>query len=593
MVSARRSVLLCALVLASGGAAAEDESDSGHAVRFRNNFAVPVSLFWVNMNTGAEVAQYEGLSPHTETTFNTFDGHSFVARDAETFKKLWYFTADGRATVEIGRDVSAGGTFVAMPDSASANTCRPSEVLKGEDKSFDQPNPRAYALFKEHMAIPYAERGAIDGVWNVDSPASVAVLDDIVAGEGEGLVALPTLVAFYRPGACQKKMEAAGYAARWMGPMFMTVARVNMDADQELSSRFGITVCPTIGLWQRGDKFDARPPLPYFDGWKAARGAWEALSDFVWEGLFCTLIFQNDYDRATVWHTTDRNDQEVFVAKVGPGESYTHRARASNEFGVRDARTNDLLRARWRPMGNATLRIEKPEREGAMIDDDCTHDSPVCVIKGEVLSKAGSDESHFFRRHLNRLQPSVVPKFTPEGFRVRDLPAGIYKRLTDWFAKAKARENLEVIPGYFVNHKAAKVWHVDMPGDIRNCLFHGLRPLFESWAGVPLEGTACYGIRTYTNGSTLAPHVDTVETHAVSAIINVEQVGMRKPWPLEIKDHEGVFRTVSIKPGQMIFYESARLSHGRPSQLDGDRFSSLFIHYRPKEGWNFGVPKRI
>lgn len=578
------------LVLGAALAARCAANEESHALRLRNNFPSPVSLFWVNMNTGAEVAQYEGLSPHTETTFNTFEGHQFVARDTETFKKLWFFTADGRDQVNIGKDTA--GTFVSMPDSSNADVCRPAEVLKGENLGFDQPNPKAYTLFKQSMELPFADRPAIDGVWKVDSPSSVAVLDDIVAGEGEGLVALPTLVAFYRPGKCERAVEGVGFAARWMGPMFMTVARVNMDADQELSTRFGITECPTIVLWQRGDHFDA-PRKPFFDGWNAP-SPWEALTNFVWSGLECRLVFKNEYEgHTTTWHTVDHHDQETLIATVGPGETYVHTARASNEFGVRDAATNELLRARWRPMGNQTLSISQPERLGAKLDDDCKADSPVCVLKGQVLSRAGSDESHFFRRHLNRLQPAVVPKFTPEGFRVRDLPAGIYKRVLDWFTRAKARENLEVIPGYFVNHKAAKVWHVDIPGDIRNCLFHGLRPLFESWSGVKLEGTACYGIRTYTNGSTLAPHVDTVETHAVSAIINIEQVNIRKPWPLEIKDHEGVFRKVSIKPGQMIFYESARLSHGRPSELDGDRFSSIFIHYRPKEGWNFGVPKRV
>ena len=65
---------------------------------------------------------------------------------------------------------------------------------------------------------------------------------------------------------------------------------------------------------------------------------------------------------------------------------------------------------------------------------------------------------------------------------------------------------------------------------------------------------------------------------------------MRTPWPLEIKDHEGVFHNVTVEAGHMIFYESARLTHGRPVPLNGDRFSSLFIHYRPKDGWSFGQP---
>lgn len=36
--------------------------------------------------------------------------------------------------------------------------------------------------------------------------------------------------------------------------------------------------------------------------------------------------------------------------------------------------------------------------------------------------------------------------------------------------------------------------------------------------------TACYGVRVYTNTSWLANHVDTKATHAVSVIMQVDQV---------------------------------------------------------------------
>ena len=36
----------------------------------------------------------------------------------------------------------------------------------------------------------------------------------------------------------------------------------------------------------------------------------------------------------------------------------------------------------------------------------------------------------------------------------------------------------------------------------------GLQPLAEAWAGVRLQHAATYGIRRYTEGSWLVPHVD-------------------------------------------------------------------------------------
>lgn len=38
----------------------------------------------------------------------------------------------------------------------------------------------------------------------------------------------------------------------------------------------------------------------------------------------------------------------------------------------------------------------------------------------------------------------------------------------------------------------------------------------------------------YTNGSRLLMHVDTMDTHAVSGIINVDQE-VKEPWELEVR----------------------------------------------------------
>ncbi len=83
-------------------------------------------------------------------------------------------------------------------------------------------------------------------------------------------------------------------------------------------------------------------------------------------------------------------------------------------------------------------------------------------------------------------------------------------------------------------------------------------------------------------------HVDTCSTHVVSAIMNIDQGGMRKDWPLLILDHDGNEHNITMKPGDMIFYESARLLHGRPEPMEGDHYDNIFIHYMPEEGWDYG-----
>ncbi len=70
-------------------------------------------------------------------------------------------------------------------------------------------------------------------------------------------------------------------------------------------------------------------------------------------------------------------------------------------------------------------------------------------------------------------------------------------------------------------------------------------------------------------------------------IINVDQSpdltsGKVPGWPLEIHDHQlDKAHLVTMSPGDMVFYESARCLHGRPEALQGQFYVNIFTHYRP------------
>jgi prolyl 4-hydroxylase len=128
--------------------------------------------------------------------------------------------------------------------------------------------------------------------------------------------------------------------------------------------------------------------------------------------------------------------------------------------------------------------------------------------------------------------------------------------------------------------------------------------VMEDWYGDKLELTSIYGVRKYTNESVLRMHVDTANTHVVSAIINVDQEvntpttreenrkegdgdddggGDDKDWPLVILDHNGVEHSLIMRPGDLLLYESAKLLHGRPTPLRATSYSNIFIHYMPHD----------
>ena len=190
---------------------------------------------------------------------------------------------------------------------------------------------------------------------------------------------------------------------------------------------------------------------------------------------------------------------------------------------------------------------------------------------------------------INQLQPGTVPSFTKEGFKKARMPAAIFAMVDEHIQKHKSKPSYqeEPVTGYMNNRGKSPTYMHNLPWTMTQKINELMMPVLQEWVGPdkPLEHTSTYGIREYTNGSVLQVHVDVVKTHAVSAILNVGQDNIREPWPLAIADHAGKTHEVLMEPGDMVLYESAKLIHGRPKALQGDRYFNVFVHSAPKTGY--------
>ncbi len=121
---------------------------------------------------------------------------------------------------------------------------------------------------------------------------------------------------------------------------------------------------------------------------------------------------------------------------------------------------------------------------------------------------------------------------------------------------------------------------IELPDELRKEIHDSLKPQLETWSKTELIPTFVYGIRVYKKGSVLISHRDKLKTHIISAIINVDQM-VDEDWPLIIEDNYYRKHHVFLNPGEVIFYESARLDHGRPLPLKGNKFANIFCHFMP------------
>ena len=75
-------------------------------------------------------------------------------------------------------------------------------------------------------------------------------------------------------------------------------------------------------------------------------------------------------------------------------------------------------------------------------------------------------------------------------------------------------------------------------------------------------------------------------THVISAILNIKQK-VDSDWPLQIYDHAGRLHEVTLKEGEMVWYESAKMVHARAVPLNGSYFENIFVHYMPRSRFWF------
>ena len=178
---------------------------------------------------------------------------------------------------------------------------------------------------------------------------------------------------------------------------------------------------------------------------------------------------------------------------------------------------------------------------------------------------------------------NVKRTFTEFGFTKGRLPEDVWGSMQAYHYNNALNFMPEEYGDVSINYYEVAPMFLGMPWGLKGYWQTRLLDVVQRWVGedVPLESTDIYGIRKYQDGARLLAHVDRIETHAVSLIVNIAQSGIRKPWMVEIYDHADRLHEIEMNPGDIVYYESARCLHGRMTPLEGEYYVNLFTHYRP------------
>ncbi len=243
------------------------------------------------------------------------------------------------------------------------------------------------------------------------------------------------------------------------------------------------------------------------------------------------------------------------------------------------------INAAFKPKQGTAVIWNSLNPDGTVNINTLHHATPVKKGFKAVITK-------WFRSRSNQPQaPSMqtkeaneyVPNYTKTGFLKQQFPHQVFQEVVDFYHSNKSQGHDEHVPGDFIyNEKqgAKSSTLVDLTPELRQTIHDTMKPLLEKWCGEALEPTYVYGIRIYHHKAILKSHRDRLETHIISAIINVDQE-INEDWPLVIEDNYYREHHLLLKPGEMVFYEGARLKHGRPIALNGKSFANIFCHFKP------------
>lgn len=194
------------------------------------------------------------------------------------------------------------------------------------------------------------------------------------------------------------------------------------------------------------------------------------------------------------------------------------------------------------------------------------------------------NRSDRYQAYVAALYSALIgPSFTDYGWGITKAPKIVVDRLKKRFTDGMASENKKYErPDVCLEHgDGFEPFHFDDPEKNKEIL-NELLPFHESWSGVELVPHFAYGLRVYRNESAFNMHLDKSSTHIISGILHVDHGENDEPWPLVIEDYHGNHNEIFLESGDLLFYESSKLLHGRPRTMNGEYYTSLFLHYYPK-----------
>lgn len=426
--------------------------------------------------------------------------------------------------------------------------------------------------------------------------------DDIVyEADGSMHPRFDAFIAFYS-NSCERKLNQLGYDYSGVPTSnYVLLMRYNDQErhkqawhqwkDYDLLARYRshVTSCPTIMYFPPNDFHN--PQIFDNNNNNNNNNENDKFSTWAWEKLSMSVTFVNHHSQPVdilfVNNNNNRQPSRV-ISGLQPQQRQNLRTFVSHRMIAVDSNTQAFING-WdmrRNMSQNDVEIV-PLNAKNVNNVDSWHKYITRILATDEQLVEQELWSHA-RRHIMFIkQVPLVPPYTELGYAKMPQPPQVFHTLKQYYLDHYHERKIENWSrgATQINFDFVKTAMIYLPEDMKTEISAIIQPILEEWSQQKLIYQMMYGIREYYNGSILRKHVDRLETHVISVILNVAQ-DVEEDWVLEVVDFNGNNVKIPQKAGEMVLYESARLQHGRPYPLKGKLYASAFLHFMPAVGWD-------
>ena len=413
-----------------------------------------------------------------------------------------------------------------------------------------------------------------------------------------GIAEKHLLLGFSNAG-CVDKVRNAGFPYDYAGlGEHVETGEVMLERNDELAQAYNITGCNQYVYVPRGG--DVRTDFDVLSAHDKLQ-----LHNWLFTHLALEIEIVNDlpFDVSIKWEDTGRREGPHDLIAIPRGKSasvntfeshhlrfVSHRPGAGSEtfLRVRVDGSETTLRLSDYLANDASRQCANPldcsaGATGAVpmnVNNEYGSSDDVQTAAEDMEIWRNRDSENRARVVRNENQPQTKPRYTPLGFKRARIPDDIYEMLLHRYNTGERTWEPWPKSDCHTNFFEAPSTMVYLTDAEKNQIFRAMNPALSEWAGgVKLFPSAVYGVRIYHNGSWLREHVDTGDTHIISAIMNIAQE-VEEDWLLTFIDHNGDRHFITLEPGDALYYESASCLHGRPVALKGSFFANAFVHFK-------------